>query len=1418
MAKNSDQNNITIELPENLQDVSNDNKPLKKRPRTLLRLIFIGIIVLLFVCTASFTYLKLKYNDRYLKEQIVNVFEEYGGIQITIGSLETNWINQSVFIKDVSFKPINTQTEKDIFYIGSLSAQLHLYETIADKSLNADVVIDSLDLNVRRYRIKDNNTGKERYSTNISEVLNNLVEMPWKEWLNDINWRTASGKILLSNSSITAHDDVGVLKECSLSDIKVLFSRVKEDIAGEISMSGFTPNSNSGTLNLDIKAVLSKIDAKSNNSTLDFLQNINISGKVDDFDAPYMLGYFGWNKVTLRNTTVELTSPLTLDLEVASETMNNVAVSMQLTTKSIGKIIHNNKSLLDTPSASIKVNCNLDFDDTWTEIKPLDIELDLGNNSQNLINITAQVNGNFGEEFVITMNASTDLTAFSKSPLGRHLNSNIFGKINHSFAGNWKRNGVWKGNYTVNGDKITSVIEGKTISLPLQGNVDLLVSKSKLLTPLNGQLNFSLESPSFKLKSLQPLFINFEDLTSRLATDIEFSIDFAKLYSHFESFFKDLGLEKIDEIIKGTIKADSSGKINYNVISTSTLAAYKSNVVNISGQIDNYSKNNYGIKMALSDKDNDVKIKAEGELKKENNLWQVNLTQSGIVDIQPLKTLYNRFRNIFKLKELPFDVAGTVREAINANISYGNIDDINLALSFSTSAENIKTIIRGQQLDEKKVGLNSSLRLRKSENDLLLTLEHLDFKSRGSKILLKTGEYNLSILKSTPWRDALRALPPISGEISVDKGDMETIGKIIKNKIAILYFLNASVEGKFLTKGGAKAELSVFKYTSNLINVESHKNFTIEPIVMTDRIIAKKWFAIQDSLSDVDLSISADLFEWKSFVPRVAVDVMGRFVANAVYSHAEDKLFVRKFETEKAHRDDLLIPSIKFNGTVVDFFKTISHFRWADFMNSIDTKLHIDVAELSTAKIKQLAGENPGEIISALSDKNLEMSNLEILHKLGASLLSITGSVSSKILYYSHSDLQPTLAIDGTVSTYNTPLLFKFNDNSIAAKGVLDLTASDIAFNALSPYKYVKPLSMPQKLEFVAGIGSNNISTIKSASIVGGPLAVSLNDFSYEGIGDKFKLLLKSLHLDGSFTVSIDDLILDSVEDRVKAKVNLAPINLSQIQQSIGYHFPISVSGTLGSAKINLDDSYNKYFETSSLPRNNARLPNNFAEIGPTSITIASSDLSSDKSITMAFSQGKGDSSIESISLSGVTIDNPKGYSDVKAVEAGSVLIKPEFSTLFTNNIIIDRIDIQNMQAYYEVALKKSNIDALKEDVASIFASGSSGEAGGKKTLIKNLYVTDGTVRVSSLLFRGSASLALPLNLHLENIGGDSAGETFASGFGKIFSGIGKVGLGLAGGVGGVIGGVGQVGKSIITAPLKLFKDIDKEQEQVDEN
>lgn len=157
------------------------------------------------------------------------------------------------------------------------------------------------------------------------------------------------------------------------------------------------------------------------------------------------------------------------------------------------------------------------------------------------------------------------------------------------------------------------------------------------------------------------------------------------------------------------------------------------------------------------------------------------------------------------------------------------------------------------------------------------------------------------------------------------------------------------------------------------------------------------------------------------------------------------------------------------------------------------------------------------------------------------------------------------------------------------------------------------------------------------------------------------------------------------------------------------------------------------------------------------------SDVAVDK-VEISFDEGSG-------KLTGLSVANPSGYSDDKALSLDGITLaidpaKSDCGLSGCKLVYVKELTVLRPVLNYEVGVRRSNIDAIRENVQRYAGGGSSGGSGsgaggsstdsGMKFIVEKLSVTQGEIKVSTKLGK-VASSDLPEVLK-ENLGLDEGG------------------------------------------------------------
>ncbi|BBD07087.1 hypothetical protein [Desulfovibrio ferrophilus] len=170
--------------------------------------------------------------------------------------------------------------------------------------------------------------------------------------------------------------------------------------------------------------------------------------------------------------------------------------------------------------------------------------------------------------------------------------------------------------------------------------------------------------------------------------------------------------------------------------------------------------------------------------------------------------------------------------------------------------------------------------------------------------------------------------------------------------------------------------------------------------------------------------------------------------------------------------------------------------------------------------------------------------------------------------------------------------------------------------------------------------------------------------------------------------------------------------------------------------------------------------------------------------------------------LRGLFVGNPAGYKSESAFKLGAVRVKVDKESFASDRIVINDITILAPQITYELSGRKSNIQALLDNVNKTAGqeqaaekqrkkSGQEEPGGGQKIQIDNLLIKGGEITLA-ITGLGGEVMTVPLpEIHLTDIGKDKDGATPAEAFAQIMAAVNKaVGKAAAGSLGNLTKGL----------------------------
>lgn len=143
-------------------------------------------------------------------------------------------------------------------------------------------------------------------------------------------------------------------------------------------------------------------------------------------------------------------------------------------------------------------------------------------------------------------------------------------------------------------------------------------------------------------------------------------------------------------------------------------------------------------------------------------------------------------------------------------------------------------------------------------------------------------------------------------------------------------------------------------------------------------------------------------------------------------------------------------------------------------------------------------------------------------------------------------------------------------------------------------------------------------------------------------------------------------------------------------------------------------------------------------------------------------------------SIKNLVIGNPPGFKGAHALKVGSVAVRIKLSSLATDTIVVESVDVRAPEILYEMGSGGSNLSRLQRNAESAVgkpAAAPQGKAAPAKSLIiKDLLVSGGQVGVSaSALGKTGVTIPLPV-VHMTNLGGK--GRTPAQAVSEVLNAI----------------------------------------------
>jgi hypothetical protein len=145
--------------------------------------------------------------------------------------------------------------------------------------------------------------------------------------------------------------------------------------------------------------------------------------------------------------------------------------------------------------------------------------------------------------------------------------------------------------------------------------------------------------------------------------------------------------------------------------------------------------------------------------------------------------------------------------------------------------------------------------------------------------------------------------------------------------------------------------------------------------------------------------------------------------------------------------------------------------------------------------------------------------------------------------------------------------------------------------------------------------------------------------------------------------------------------------------------------------------------------------------------------------------------------LSDFILGSPKGYTPPETLKVRSIYLGVDERSFLRDTVVIDRVEVFHPEIFYEKRGGTDNLKAILDGMRSGQKKGepsSSSKAQGKRLLIKDLIVREGTLNV---VVSGTGGKNVRVNLselHLRNVSEETAGSVTAEVFAAVLDAIYK--------------------------------------------
>lgn len=1377
----------------------------KKRPRRiwLRRILYAGGVIcgLLLVALIG---VRLYFNDARLKGQIEQMVGQSLGATCRIGTFDTSLLGLSAKMRDLSLETAGEGSLSQFLHIESATVDLKLLGSLFALGVRADIGLEGLRLDIRRMRAPEEaaRRGEDEYTTNVHDIVAGVAGMPWKDWLEGVNWQFYAGKITASRCEVRLSDATGLLRPCAFKNIRFDLERGGRGLGADFAFTLETPNSPEGGFAIQLRTDI--VAPTAAGGRLAFIENLTIGGHLRSLDVPYILRYYGLGDISGYGWLPG--APLDGDFRLSAPQMSKAELEAELISSRLFDIYVDAQPLPGAVSATLRAGGRIDFSREWSEYRDLSLKLHLGTTDNpaagSWLELAFLANGSLADSLTLGVEKRLELVGFGNNAVGRLLHLSGVGRGEIVSRGSLVYKAGQPLRFELSSDAKSVVMrtrEGE-IEAPfaLRARGELQPAPEGML-PTAGELDLSAQTAGLELKAVRPFKFSLTRESDNYGT-LALNMRTGVLWDRLALPLQEFGIGRVAEVVSGEVTLREDHALVWRLQSVpdgadgqdATPAATGAGAmpVELSGEARITPDGAFSLTNRLrQDEGRGMDFLLSGAGKYDQSRLEATFDEQLSARVDYLYALAQRLQGLLGGLELPAqELSGTLRQAARVNLIRQG-DDYSLALAANTLADKMSLQIGDVSWRERNAGAEFVFTMQRQAGRQSARVRQLNIDSAAGKLKMQTGDIDIDALRAD-LPSALRNLPEFSVEADLGRIFFRRLNMLSGNLLPT-YLRNGQQLVVRAGSAGAGAPLKVESFSLASPDVSlTLSAFTLKPLELAAALQDGNYPQALQAFSPLSASLACGAGFWRGLPLPEGLLLDGELRASLSCNPQAGRLHLPQVSYKAASHEGSLIGALEMSADIHNLQELLREQSLPVMLRCLPGGLRVEVVEISVPVLQRFIGTEHQAMLRALRGETLRISGLAFqpLAEKGAFTLAATAGLN--MAWFSKDASWPLLEVRGEVALpQGSPLRVHLEDGRMAVSGALDLAGAGVRFAALNPYIYAKAPRQNCQLAFSMLLAGDGGVSVPGATLTGGPLPVKLTDFFFKKEqGGDFALRLKQGTLGAPFNLTLSDIVIDKPGNTVTGAVATSGIDFAQLGSALQLSQGVGLSGSLAASSIRIKERYDTIFggrgaELGVLGRDNQ------INIGALNLDIAGGAGRERVNFGMSIGGGRAEAQSGEIVLDRIALKKPAGYSVDNPLTIERLSIKPDMRTLFSEIPVIERIVAHKLEATIEVALRETNIGALQKNLAQIFppdapvaaVAAAPEEAQARRLLIRQFVVQGGSVKLAPKLLRGVAAVPVPLpeNLLLTNIGGNSPGGALRTVFEFIFQSVGKASTGL---------------------------------------